>query len=721
MNMNKILVLLIAVTISVQLFAQKNYETTRCDELYRMYAYSDAVQGYLKLHDKNPENEYFIQQIAFCYQKMGFYKDALPYYEKQVKGKRVRNEDLYQYALLLLIDQQFEKAKQGFLDYKKLNPSDKRVDAQISRIENFSKLNLLKLVDTLFFEPYNTRFADMSAAFYQSSIAFVSARDSSGGETYSWNNEPFLDIYKIETNVNGTSDIQKFAGVNTKYHEGPMAFTNSDSTIWFTRNNQKFTGSENEQTSNLRIYISDFDGKKWGKTKEFQYNSNDYSVGHPAFSPDGNTLYFASNMPGSIGETDLFKVKKIQQVNKKGVPEWTWSEPENMGKQFNTPGKEMFPFVDTRGVIFFASDGRVGFGGLDIFAAFPVADSFNVMNLGQPINSTYDDFSFIIDKNLSSGYLTSNRPGGHGSDDIYSFKVGKQKLFIAVKSIKTNLPIANSEIKFSVNGKTALLGKTDEKGDITTDVEYDKTYYFDFSHPNFIPNRDSLPAFGIFKLNNHSLTVFLDNVAQTMLDVIVVNEENGEPVQGANVLITSENGNKQPYITNAEGKIEHVVDATGKVKITAGKEKFLSSEKSVTIDKLGSGDLNATIKLAPVYEGKTFVLENLYYDLAKWNIRPDAALVLDQLLKILVENPTINIELSSHTDCRAKTEYNQTLSQKRAQSAVDYLVSKGIAKSRMIAKGYGESKLLNKCADGVTCSEEEHQKNRRTEVKIINL
>jgi outer membrane protein OmpA-like peptidoglycan-associated protein/tetratricopeptide (TPR) repeat protein len=685
-----------------------------------MYAYSDAVDGYLKLHAKNPENDYYIQQIAFCYQKMGFYKAALPFYEKHTMGKRGRAEDQYQYALLLLIDQQFEKAKQAFVNYKNNNPGDKRVDAQISRIENFSKLNLLKLVDTLFFEPYNTRFADMSAAFYKSSVAFVSARDSSGGETYSWNNEPFLDIYQI-INENGNSDIQKIAGVNTKYHEGPMAFTNNDSTIWFTRNNQKFIGSDNEQTSNLRIYISDFDGKKWGKTKEFQYNSDAYSLGHPAFSSDGNTLYFASNMPGSIGETDLFKVKKIQVENKKGELEWAWSEPENMGKQFNTPGKEMFPFVDSRGVIFFASDGLVGFGGLDIFAAFPVADSFNVMNLGQPINSTYDDFSFIIDKNLSSGYLTSNRPGGYGSDDIYSFKVGRQKLFLAVKSLKTKQPIANSEIKSSVNGKTALLGKTDDKGNITTDVEYDKNYYFDFSHPNFISKRDSLPAFGIFKLTDHTLTVFLDNVAQTLLDVTVVNEDNGEPVQGANVLITSENGNKQPYVTNAEGKIKQVVDATGEVKITAGKEKFLSSEKTVTIDKLGSGDFSTTIKLAPVYEGKTFVLENLYYDLAKWNIRPDAALILDQLLKILVENPTIKIELSSHTDCRASTPYNQTLSQKRAQSAVDYLVSKGIDKTRMVAKGYGESKLLNKCADGIPCSEEEHQKNRRTEVKILNL
>jgi outer membrane protein OmpA-like peptidoglycan-associated protein/tetratricopeptide (TPR) repeat protein len=715
--MNRILILLIAFTISTQLFGQKNYEVTKCDELYKMYAYSEAVEGYLKLYYKKPENEYFIQQIAFCYQKMGAYKAALPFYEKHVTGKRARTEDHYQYALLLLIDQQFEKAKQEFLNYKKLNPTDKRTNDQISRIENFTKLNLLKLVDTIFCEPFNTRFADMSAAFYKGSVMYVSGRDSSGGDTYSWNNEPFLDIYYL----NGSSSIDKISGVNTKYHEGPMAFANNDSTIWFTRNNQKFTGTEGEQTSNLRIYISSFDGKKWGKTKEFQYNSDEYSVGHPAFSPDDNTLIFASNMPGSIGETDLFRVRKIQTENKKGELEYSWSEPENLGPKFNTKGKEMFPYIDSRGVIFFASDGLIGFGGLDIFAAFPVADSFNVINLGQPINSTYDDFSFIINDALSEGYLTSNRPGGVGSDDIYSFKVGKQKLYINVKSLKTNQPIANSTVKYTINGKSSTLGQTDNNGDISMDVEYDKNYNFDFSHPDYISKNDSLSAFSIFKLVDHKLTVLLDNIDQTLLNVTVLNDENNDPVAGATVIVSPEGGNPQKYVTDNLGNVKHVVKTPGKIKLAISKEKFMSVDKTVSIDKIGKGDVNASAKISPIYEGKTFVLENLYYDLGKWNIRPDAALVLDQLLKILIDNPTIKIELSSHTDSRASSQSNQTLSQKRAQSAVDYLVSKGIDRSRMVAKGYGESMLLNKCADGVQCSEEEHQKNRRTEFKVTQL
>jgi len=800
--MKQFLLLLLVVFSINQLSAQKDYDLKTADENYRQYAYSDAVEGYLKINRKNPDNEYVIQQIAYCYQKMGMYKEALFYYEKVVNGNRARNEDFFQYAGLLLMDGQFGKAKQELLEYQKKVPTDKRAVDQIDRIENFSKLNLLRLVDTVFCDPFNTRFSDMSAAFYKKSIAYVSARDSSDGNTYSWNDQPFLDIYEIDVNENGDSSIVKMDGVNTKYHEGPMIFTDNDQTIWFTRNNQKFTGSNLQQTNNLRMYSYHFINGKWKDKEDFQYNSDKYSVGHPAFSPDGSTMYFASNMEGSVGETDIYKVKKVEKTNKKGKKYYEWSEPENLGKQFNTQGREMFPFVDSRGVLFFASDGLAGFGGLDIFAAFPVADSFNVVNLGQPVNSTYDDFSFIVSNDFSHGYLTSDRTGGVGSDDIYSFHIGKQKLYLKVKSLKNNEPIANSTIKATVDGSSSVLGKTDQNGLIVIDVDYNKKYYFDIQHPDYIENNDSLLAFQIFKIADHSKTIYLDNTS--LLQVLVVDEKTGDPISSVSTKLTLADGSVQTLMTDASGKIKQPLESTGKIivstnkerytsaegvvnvnnlgqgnynitlkmrlmqllisvineetgepipyatvaltladgtynklktdslgkmdyifkgpgniNIAASKEKFLASETNVTIDKQITGNYSVTVELSPVYEGKTFVLENLYYDLGKSNIRPDAAIVLDKLYKILVENPEIRIELSSHTDSRASAEYNMSLSQRRAQAAVNYLISKGIDKNRMAAVGYGETKLLNKCADGVPCTEEEHQQNRRTEFKVL--
>lgn len=710
-----ILFLLVATTHG----SAQNIALSKADNLYRLYAYSDAVESYEKLLQRSPGNEYLVQQIAYCYGKMGNYQKALQFYELHLKSKRARYEDFYQYALLLLTDGQFDRAVAEFEKCKLMNPNDQRPADQIERIRSFDLLNLLNLVDTVYHLNLNTRFADMSPAFFKDSIAFVSARDSAG-RTYSWNNQPFLDIYQFGTDDYGKRVIQKMQGINTKYHEGPLTFTNNDETIWFTRNNQKVKKrADGLETNNLRIYISDCDGKKWGKVKEFQHNSNEYSVGHPAFSPDGNTLYFASNMEGTYGETDLFKVKKIEKENSKGELVTEWSEPINLGPQFNTTGKEMFPFVDARGVIFFASDGHIGFGGLDIFAAFPVADSFNVMNLGQPINSTYDDFGFIASNDFSNGYFTSNRPGGAGSDDIYAFNIGLQKLFLNARTLQGSKPIANATLSYTVDGVKSEYGTTNQNGLIELNIDFRKNYYFEFYHPNYLSNSDSLKAFDIFKIFDHSKTIYLDNASQ--LQILVVNQENGDPVSDINVILTLENGKQVSFKTDKTGRVSNRIDQPGVIRIKFTKEGYVSQEKEIAINEIGKGNFNTTAVMMPIYEGKTFTLENLYYDVNSSIIRSDAALVLDELLKILMEFPKMKIELSSHTDSQGDAKYNQWLSQRRAQSAVEYLLSKGISKTRMIAIGFGESKLINHCKDEVECSEEEHQINRRTEFKIMEF
>jgi outer membrane protein OmpA-like peptidoglycan-associated protein/tetratricopeptide (TPR) repeat protein len=716
--MKRVLLLLLISFVGLGLSGQ-NISLSRADNLYRLYAYSEALDGYQKILKRTPDNEYLIQQIAYCYEKMGLYKEALNFYEKHITGKLAKDEDFYQYASLLLIDGQFQRAKEEFEKYNQKNPGDKRSIAQIERIDNFKKLNLLQLVDSVKCEPFNTRFSDMSPAFFKNKLAFVSARDSSGGKTYSWNNQPFLDIYELENTGGKEFKISKIKGINTSFHEGPLVFTNGGNTIWFTRNDQKFTGLEQEQTNNLKIYTSDWDGKSWGKNHEFQYNSNTYSVGHPAFSRDGNTMYFASNMKGTMGETDLFKVKKIEQLNKKGETEWVWSKPENMGKQFNTTGKEMFPFVDADGILYFASDGLIGFGGLDIFAAFPVADSFNIINLGQPVNSTYDDFGFIFSDDFSEGYFTSNRPGGVGSDDIYSFRGRMQKLSLIVKSLTDGRILKNASVKYTVDGVVKDVMTTDPDGLFSLDVDFRKSCIFQIMCPGFISKNDTLKAYDIIKIPNHEKIVYLDNTQQ--LELQVLNEEDGNPLAGVNVELSFGSGNTGFNITDSTGIIKHTFKSIGDITVFLSKDHFLKKEITIPVDNSGKCEYKSIIKLTPVYEGKTFVFENLYYDKNSSFLRPDAALVLDPLYKIMVENPDLKIELSSHTDSRAPAEYNLWLSQRRAQKIVDYLVFKGIDKNRLVAIGYGESKLLNKCSDGVDCSEEEHQKNRRTEFKVIGI
>jgi outer membrane protein OmpA-like peptidoglycan-associated protein/tetratricopeptide (TPR) repeat protein len=716
----KLLILIIAIAGVLPLKAQ-NIALSKADHYFQIYAYSEAANIYEKLYSRNPDNQYLIQQLAYCYQKMEMYQKALHFYELHLQGKRVRNEDYYSYASLLLIEGQFEKATEWFKKYMELVPGDPRPVAQIERIAGFAQLNFMHLVDSVTLESFNTRFSDMAPMFFHDDIAFVSARDSSGGTTYSWNDQPFLDIYQPVLNKKGEKVYEKMPDVNTKYHEGPMAFSNNFQTIWITRNDQSVDKNNQEQTNNLKIYTFDWNGKKWKNEREFQYNSNEYSVGHPAFSPDGKTMYFASNMPGSIGETDIFKVSRIEVEDADGNKLATdkWSAPVNLGKQINTKGKEMFPYVDSRGVLFFASDGLGGFGGLDIYAAFPVADSFNVMNLGQPINSTYDDFGLIVSDDFSHGYFTSNRSNGVGSDDIYSFKIGTQILTLRVKSLEEGIPVKGCSITTAIDGKTTTIGTTDENGDLAFAIDFKKKYLFNADHPSYIANKDSLLPYEIFKLGDHSKTIYIGNTS--MLEGLVVNNENGDPISGVTVLIDFEKTHDQMLTTDATGKIRMVLKQPDVAHIKIEKSGYLSVETTIRVNKIGESNFSFTGRIDPIYEGKTIVLENLYYDVNSAEIRKDAAIILDELVRIMNENPTMKIELSSHTDSRAPADYNLKLSQQRADAAVNYLISRGVKENRLVAKGYGEKKLLNKCADGVDCPEEEHQKNRRTEFKILEL
>ena len=285
----------------------------RANKLYQVYAFGEAADIYKRLHDRSPNDPFLIQQLAYCYEKMDLYPLAISYYSMLIEAGKARNEDFFSYASLLMKNGQFDDATKWFETYQGMVPNDVRPNAQLQRIRDISKLTLLELVDTVVLAGFNTPYSDMAPMFFRDELVFVSARDTSKGSNYSWNNQPFLDIYRFGFNRQGIMASIKMPGVNSKYHEGPMAFSDDFSKIWITRNNPDFSVSRSKQeaVNNLRIFTFEWNGKRWAKEKEFQYNSNSYSVGHPAFSADGNTLYFASDMPGGIGETDLYRSHKI--------------------------------------------------------------------------------------------------------------------------------------------------------------------------------------------------------------------------------------------------------------------------------------------------------------------------------------------------------------------------------------------------------------------------
>lgn len=554
-----------------------------------------------------------------------------------------------------------------------------------------------------------------------------------------------------ETAATKTDKFSK--SLNTKYHEGPMTFSSDGKKVVFTRNNftnGKFKTSS-DKINKLKIYTADDKGAgQWNNIKEVPFNSNEYSTGHPSLTKDDKLMYFVSDMPGGFGGTDLYVV----QYNG-----GTFGTPVNLGPEINTAGNEMFPFVDERGNLYFSSDGHAGLGDLDIFYA-QMIDGLKlkgkIKNMGTPINSSKDDFGFIADGERKMGYLSSNRKRGGTDDDIYRFtrecdeKPECEDLQVIVYDAESKMPLDNADVAITIDGKTEMK-KTDTNGTFKICVEEGKGCEMKASREGYLPNTVSC------KEGNSTLEIPLSSVKEAVVDSSAISNgttktdgsstvatttntgtaipcpttktirgrvtANKDKYALSGVTVTLKNecdGSTQSYVTGADGRYKFEICEGCDYTIEAMKDNFGS--RGNKIKKLGkSGPKTINANLSMFEEGDVVVIENIYYDYGKCNIRPDAARELDRLVTALKRYKNMRIEIRSHTDSRATTEFNQKISEGRSKAVVKYLKKRGISASRLEAAGYGESQLLNECADGVECTEEQHSVNRRTEFKVIQL
>ncbi|MCF6350334.1 MAG: OmpA family protein [Flavobacteriaceae bacterium] len=503
----------------------------------------------------------------------------------------------------------------------------------------------------------NDEFSNFGATYYgENQIIYASPRAKSRIIKNLWipNEQPYLDLYLGTVTEEGEIiDSQKInRAVNTRYHESSVVYTSDMQTVYFTRDNyyEKDLNKDEEGMTHLAIYKATVSSpSEWTNIVPMPFNNKDYSVGHPTLSADGKTLYFVSDIPGSYGQTDIFKVA----INEDG----TYGDPVNLGAQVNTSDREMFPFMSDDGFLYFSSDRAGGMGDLDIYAVRLDATTSEVQNLGMPINSINDDFAFLKKKGADYGYFSSNRSEGHGDDDIYYFK----------------------------------------------ELE-----------PLQIP---------------------CDQVAEG----IVTNKETGEKISGALVILFDEKGKEMgSQIVKEDAKFSFAVDCNSNYKVVGSKETYTIDSKTFTSNTNVALGLNLDLSLAvePVVtttpsglskdefdqcQGALDLVKNIYFDLDKSFIRPDAALELSKVVKIMQRCPNIKVEASSHTDSRSTHAYNEALSQRRAQATVDFITETGgILRTRINAVGYGETRIQNRCVDGVKCSEIEHQINRRTQFDVSN-
>lgn len=625
--------------------ADKAYEFFKSGEYFEAIDY--FKDAYSKAKDKNIKTE-MVFMVSECYRLMNDPKNAETWYKKAVRSAYTKPEAQYWYADAVKKNGRYQQAADEFRKYKQLVPGDPRADQQIRSCElaaEWLRNPEAYRVDEM--RDINSKDDDFSPAYARDDfgiIYFTSSRDDAmGNKTHGATGQSFTDIFESRIDKKGKWSIPSpVEALNSDFEDGTPNFSSDYREIYFTR-----CEAGKREKKGCKIMHSNRKGEGWDSPKNIEILSDSSVAAHPAISPDGLTLYFVSDIAGGFGGKDIWFVTR----ESKTAP---WSKPKNAGQDINTRGDELFPYVRSNGLLYFASDGHIGMGGLDIYKAVAQPEgSWLVQNMKAPINSSADDFGITFQDGNEAGIFSSTRKG-KANDELYSFELPPLRFNVAglVKDEKTGLPIQGSTVQLIASDGTNFETQTGNSGDFKFTLKPAVDYIFLAS--------------------------------------------------------------KKGYLNGKEKET------------TKGQEK--------------SRDFMVTILLTAI--DKPIELQNIFYDFDKWDLRPESMVTLDKLVETLNDNPTVTIELRSHTDSRAAEDYNMTLSQKRAQSVVDYLVSKGIEIERLTAKGYGESSprvadaetaaqypflkagtVLNEQFINTLPNEEQkeivHQLNRRTEFKVL--
>ena len=648
---------------------KKEYEKliSKADKKYDDYEYVDAIKAYKHVMKKAKFDEKLLQKLGNSYYFIGDLRNAEKWYGELYRiNKEQSPEYLYRYAQALKSVGHYERADEVLEAFNQKAASQNRA-ALVRNEKNYlaeikSNSSRFEIADA----GVNSEFSDYGGTVFDNKIIFTSARDTGTitKTNFKWTNKSFSKFYTADLLPDGSiGKIKPFRKKDHgKYNESSPIFTKDGRTMYFTRNN--FTdgkrGENSKSVTLLKLYKAELVDGEWKNEKELPFNSNQYSTAHPALSPDEKVLYFASDMPGTLGESDIYKVN----INADG----NFGTPENLGAVINTEGRETFPFVSEENELYFSSDGRPGLGGLDIYVTKINEDGIfdDVQNVGQPVNGKQDDFAFTIDSKNRNGFFSSNRENAHGLDDIYRFTeikrlVCEQELSGIITDAESNAIVVNASlILFDENFNTLQSIQSDEKGNyVFNKVKCGKKYAIRVVKEDF--NRKDV-SITLKKENGKTdLPIELQKIVKPIVaKPIAVNKVYVKPVKIANINIGSD-----------------------------------------------------LVKLLHIPMN--------FFDLGKSTIKKSSEPQLLKVVGALNQYPKLKLDIRSHTDSRSSSESNQVLSDKRAQSTRDWLISKGVDPNRLTAKGYGEKQLTNKCADGVKCTEQQHQQNRRSEFIVVDM
>lgn len=619
----------IYITFSLMLLLTASYgqnsATAKADKLFESYQYVAAIEEYQKLAESKGANEYIYTQLAESYYNVFDSENASKWYAKATSKGKAEAETYYRHAQTLKVLGKYSEANKQMDVFAKMMPNDARAKEHLANPNYIPSLATnSKLFDVAETNIKSKGQSDFGALLTNDNTLYFASTRNSSNKTDKWNNQPYLDIYQSTRDDKGAfSEPSPVRELNTAFHDGPVTLSSDGNTMFFARDGHSEGQYEKSKKSNTKIgqqgiyKATKVDGK-WTNVEALPFNSTSYSATNPSLSQDGKTLYFASNMPGGLGESDIWKVS----VEANG-----YGKPQNLGPNVNTADKENFPFITEDNTLYFASLGRQGLGGFDVYKT-NLNGSNQAINLGIPVNSEKDDFSFSFNKNANMGYFSSNR---NGDDAIFSATpLCKAEAIVLVTNAKTKAPLANASV--------AIL---DLKG---------------------------------------------------------------------NVIATEK--------SNAEGKVSYPIECNLGYGLQVAAQNFETATSAVKAVKAGETLVEVALVPSEVIITDTEVILNpIYFEYDKSNITAQGALELDKLVKVMQDNPSMVIFVKSHTDSNGSLNYNLNLSERRAQSTVQYLISKGITQGRISGKGFGSTEQKVKC--GTNCTPEQDAQNRRSEFLIV--
>lgn len=806
----KTLSLIVLATCWFQISTAQNRSIEKGIALYNEQAYPMAIQyltrGLKKLEDGNARS-----LLANSYEEIGNYSASEAEWKKLAEGNGAKPEWLFNYGRLLKMGGKYAMAKEYFEKYRQTGHGN--VLAQRSKQSCDLAMDLMK--DSTRYkishEPFSGKASDMGPFITRTGVMFASTRPRGFCKRVlnMRNNDYFYDIYNADRSTktkNGWQTKPLKGKVNSRFHEGPAVLSNDGNTLYFTRSN--YSGGKRKTNGNgvntLQIYSAKRVGKKWKDVEVLSFCSPEYSTGHPALSADGLTMYFSSNRPGGFGGSDLYRVSKEGNG---------WGEPENLGPGVNSLGEDLFPTLAVDGSLLFSSDGHPGMGGLDIFIVSPENGRFGeVRNAGYPLNGPTDDFAVSLIKGKAKGFFSSDRKGGSGKDDIYSFErkmvvqgtvvdasngkplqgavvelndgvstvtsatsdaqgkfqfpaeFGKEYMIIAnakdflqgrvrLEADKLS-PLADPKVEvklepdlyFEVFGKVVDAGESNplsntqlrmkkvsgssknaysgQDGKYNQRLELETDYTVFYVKEGYVPQIKEISTVGKTKTERFEENITLQKGRYILLEGEVVKKDNQQPVPNA-VVHSIDVKNRREIMTthtNSVGQFNAILDpAIEQILLVSSDKEYFTARYEVPGLNASSNDttIYPRIELVPWEVGQ--LVKIIYYDYNKSDITLVASKDLFEIVYFLKDNPEASVELGSHTDSRGSDSYNQNLSQGRSDAAVEFIVSQGIEQNRIAAKGYGESKLVNGCKDGVECTEEQHSENRRTEIRITEI